>query len=168
MKALIHPIKTILLGFIMLVVFIPVSAQSKKERKAEKTAALSRLIEARQFVFVAETANSGTGGFWRLNTAYDMTVKGDSLVSYLPYYGRAFSVQSPYGSGGGINFTSTNYHYTVKQKKDEWIMVMEPRDVSDVRQIMLNIFENGRASLSVISTSRQQINYTGYITEKRK
>ncbi len=45
-------------------------------------------------------------------------VMGDSIVTYLPYFGRAYSVPVNL-SQGGIQFTSTDFDYTIESKRKE-------------------------------------------------
>ena len=93
-------------------------------------------------------------------------VMGDSIVTYLPYFDRAYSAPVNL-SQGGIQFTSTDFNYTVESKRKEWIIVIKPREPVDVRELTLRVFKNGSASLMVNSTNRQSISYNGVIEARR-
>jgi len=90
-------------------------------------------------------------------------VKPDTLVSYLPYYGRSFS--APVNTtDAALQFTSLNYDYSVKnKKKNRWDITIKPKDISRIRDLNLTVFDNGRASLRVNSNDRESITFDGYL-----
>jgi hypothetical protein len=109
------------------------------------------------------------GRFRQLNTSeYDLRIAGDSVISYLPYFGRAYSAPLD-PSKSGIQFTSTNFKYEQSpRKKGGWNILIEPKDANDVRQLTLLVTESGSASLQVISNNRQSISFNGYVAEKNR
>ena len=122
-------------------------------------------IESKRFIFHAQTALPTSGRSRPLTTEYDLRVAPDSLVSNLPFYGRAYSV--PYGSGDvGFNFTSTKFEYTVTPgKKKGWDISIKTKDVTDFREFSLSLSDNGYGTLQALSNNRQPMSFTGYITE---
>jgi hypothetical protein len=130
--------------------------------------AIQRMIEERKFVFVANTAVPLRGMIiQQLNYPYDLRFSGDSLIAELPYFGRAF-VAPMHPAEGGIRFISTENEYTVQQrKKGGWDISVKPSGRTDVRQMNLTVFVNGRASLRVTNNNRDPITFHGYIVEKR-
>ncbi len=90
----------------------------------------------------------------------------DTIDTNLPYYGPAY--RAPVNqSQGGIQFTSTDFNYTVESKRKEWEITIKPRESLDVRELILRVFKNGSASLMVNSTNRQSISYNGVIEARR-
>lgn len=151
-----------LFGLIVLA-FSSVSAQAQQLNKTE----VKQAIDSKNFVFKAQTVLPMTGMSRYLTTEYDVKLLGDSVVAYLPYFGRAYSVT--YGEGGGIDFTSSKFDYKVEQRrKGGWNVTVTPEDTRDVRQLSLAISENGYATLQVISNNKQPISYNGYITERKR
>lgn len=137
----------------------PVCAQDKK-------ANIKELIDARAYVFKAQTALPMGGRSRQLNSDYDVKVAKDSILVYLPYFGRAYTAPLD-PSKGGIQFTSKNFQYTVDNKrKGGWDILIKPMDVDDVRQLSIMISENGYGSLQVISNNRQPIIFNGYVTAR--
>jgi hypothetical protein len=132
----------------------------------DKSAAeVKEMLQSKNFVFNAQFVNPQAGSTRALTSSYDLTVRPDSLTSYLPYFGRAYSAPiNP--SEGGIKFTSTNFDYNAqKGKKEKWAVSIKPHDAPEVQQLILTVFDNGNATLSVTSTNRQQISYNGYVTK---
>jgi hypothetical protein len=128
----------------------------------DSTKSIRSKIEGKDFVFKAQTATPAKGGIRQLTSDYDLKIKGDSLISYLPYYGRAYAGADL--NEGGIQFTSTKFDYKMKAKsKGGWDITIKPKDTRDVNQMTLSISENGYSYLTVISNNRQTISFNGYI-----
>ena len=127
--------------------------------------AIQQAVETKNFVFKAESVTPQRSRMRQLTPEYDVVLTPDSIISFLPYFGRAFTAPiNP--SEGGIKFTSTHFDYTFSQKKkNRWEIVIKPKDVSDVRELYLSIFNNGRASLGVNSSNRESISFNGIVRE---
>ncbi len=123
------------------------------------------MIDSQKFVFVAERVNPLRGRNRYLTSPYDVSVSHDSLVSYLPYFGRAYT--APLNSSeAGIQFTSTNFSYNTTQlKSNKWDVIIKPNDVNDASQLSFTIFDNGSASLMVTSNSKDPISFTGHLKQ---
>lgn len=133
---------------------------------------ITRLIEAKRYTFKAETAIPQRGGTRYLSSEYDLKVSKDTVIAFLPYFGRAYTAPMD-PTKGGIKFTSTDFTYTTEKKKRGWDITITPKDArdADVRYLVLSISNNGYGSLRVISNNRDGISFSGYITqskEKRK
>ena len=130
----------------------------------EKTAAeVKKMVESQNYIFKAETMIPQSGSSKMLSSEYDLTVTTNKIISYLPYFGRAYVPIMP--GEGGIKFTSTDFEYKKSKDGQEWEILIRPNDADGVRQLHLSIFENGKATLSVVNTNRQGISYHGYVTE---
>jgi len=140
-------------------------AQNTSEKAAKETA-IKNLIDSKNYVFTAKSVNPPGGSVRHLTSEYDMRVMGDSIVTYLPYFGRAYSAPVNL-SQGGVQFTSTDFNYTVESKRKEWEITIKPRESLDVRELILRVFKNGAASLMVTSNNRQTISYNGIIEARR-
>lgn len=126
-------------------------------------AKVKALVESKNFIFKADYVNPQSMRSRSLTTSdYDLTIRPGEVISYLPYFGRAYS--APINGEGGIKFTSKDFEYKlVKEKKNSWDISIKPKDASDVQELYLTVFNNGTASLRVNSTNRQSISYRGYI-----
>jgi len=127
-------------------------------QEADK-AQVKHFIESKEFVFKAQTVLPMSGGSRQLTTDYDVRLLGDSIISYLPYFGRSYT--ATYGSdAGGIDFTSTKFDYKAKaRKKGGWDVTIKPADVKEVQELNFTISDNGSANLRVTSTNRQPISF---------
>src|SRR5690349_475801 len=128
-----------------------VKAQNnQKEEKASKEATIKQLIESKKYAFMAQSVSPLRGSTRQLTPEYDVRVIGDSLVTFLPYFGRAYS--APINSEGGIKLTTTKFDYKVQPaKKGGYEITFAPVDNSEVRQLRLSVSANGYAQLQVIS-----------------
>ena len=137
---------------------------SSKDKKAAKEAAIKKNVDAKRYIFLANYVLPQRGGGKQLTSEYDLRVTPDSVISFLPYFGRAY-FDVPYGGAdGGIKFTSTKFTYQVKEKKKGgWEITIIPSDVKNLSRLLLYISPDGYASLSVNSTNRDFITFDGYL-----
>ena len=121
------------------------------------------MITDHSFIFVAERMNPLRGRTQILTSSYDVRVNSDSLISYLPYFGRAYSAPID-PTNIGTQFTSTNFTYQINSaKSNQWQVSLIPKDVQSIQEFVFTIFDNGSTTLNVLSTSRDQISYAGYL-----
>lgn len=109
---------------------------------------------------------NATNQIFHLDPGYQVKIHPDSLDVYLPFFGRAF--QAPVDPAkGGIKFVSSDFDVrTTKGKKGMTEMKILPRDTRDVQQLFLSVSASGYATLSVISTQKESINFYGIVTPK--
>jgi hypothetical protein len=143
----------------MLVLFLTHAINAQSDKATVKSS-----IESKEFIFHAQTALPTGGRSRQLTTEYDLRVFSDSLVSNLPFYGKAYSV--PYGTGGGgFEFTSTKFEYTASPgKKKGWNISIKPKDVMDFREFSLSLSDDGYGTLQALTNNRSPMSFTGYIT----
>lgn len=91
---------------------------------------------------------------------FSLEMRGDSIVSYLPYFGVAYSV--PYGGGKGLNFTATINNWQLSQTKADMHEAMV--DVSNGEDRLLyriDVYADGSSQIDVWANERDPISYTG-------
>ena len=137
------------------------------EEKAQLAKAVNIALDERHYTIDIQTMTPNRGATKNVASNWSLEVKGDTLISYLPYMGRAYNI--PYGGGKGLNFTAPikNYHES-KGKKDERRIVIEVDNENDTHTYSLVVFDNGRADLDVQSREREFISYSGEMMMKRK
>jgi hypothetical protein len=159
-------LKNILAKALLPFLVIVLSSTAINAQKLDK-ALVENFVRSKEFVFKAQTVLPMSGASRQLTSDYDVRFLGDSIVAYLPYFGRAYS--AGYGEGGGIDFTSTKFDYTAKQrKKGGWNISIKPKDTKDVQQLNFAVSENGYATLQITSNNRQPISFNGYIVERKR
>lgn len=141
-------------------------AQNKKEiREKAKAAEVQKLLESKRFMFKAQSAQPMRGGTINLTSNYDLTIKKDTLQSYLPYFGRAYSApMNP--SESPLTFTTTNFDYKSSNgKKGSKEISIDIKDQgSNVRKFYLSVSAQGYATLQVLNSNRDPISFNGYIS----
>jgi hypothetical protein len=126
------------------------------------------LVESQDYVFKAQTALPMSGRTRNLTTDYDLQVSKASVVSYLPYFGRAY-VAPMDATKSALDFTSNDFSYTTTPgKKEGWTVTIKPKDYKEVQQMTLSISSDGYATLQVTSTNRQAISFNGVIAAPRQ
>jgi len=128
---------------------------------------LKSMLESKQYVFKARTASPQGGGSRQLTSEYDLTLAGDRVISYLPFFGRSYGA-IPYSGEGGIKFTSTDFDYSIKESKKAWKITILPKDVHEVQRIYLDVSKGGYATLRVSSTNRSNISFYGVIEKPKQ
>ena len=81
------------------------TSEERVARAAEQAAKVKAALAARNYKIVVERMNPMRGSSRSVSFGYSVEVKKDSLISYLPYLGRAYQV--PYGGGKGLNFSES-------------------------------------------------------------
>ena len=152
--------KTLSLAIIGIVSVTSAMAQTKDAAENK------RIVESRNYIFKAQMASPQSGKSIQLTSEYDLTISGDTVVAYLPYFGRAYSAPID-PSQGGIKFTAVKPAYIVEPIKKGWEISIKPREANDVSQVNLTIFDNGNATLTITSVNRQPITFLGYVYEAK-
>jgi len=142
--------------------------ETKAQKKAEKAAQIKSLIESKNYVFVAQNAFPMGGRMRNITPDYNLTVSADSVVSYLPFFGRAYTAD--YGATRSpLDFKTKSFDYSANPgKKDGWDISIKPKDKRSVQSMNLTVSSEGYASLQVTSTDRSAISFNGYVTERKE
>ncbi len=129
-----------------------------------------QLLQDKRYTFSVQSIQSLRGQVrpeFQSQGYYSLRVTPDSVISYLPFFGRAFT-PSIGSSENGLEFSSVKFDYTVTdRKKGGWDILIKPKDVSKVQQLSLTIFPNGNASLQVISTARDPMSFQGLVVKTK-
>ncbi len=155
--------------FLLLLVMVAgvstLQAQSKKEKEQQKASAVKEQVVSKNYKLEVNTAFPMSGRMVNLTTPYSLEVKNDSVFSYLPYYGRAYSI--PYGGGKGLIFNAPIDEYNMEyNKKGEAKIKLVAHTEEDNFQYNISIYSNGSASINVDMQNRQSISYSGDLEMK--
>lgn len=158
MKSFKHILKTFL--FITAVLALEQAGAQKAE-----AGEIKNLVESGNYTFKPQTVMPSVGGSRFITSEYELLVSKDTLASFLPYFGRAFTAPvNP--TEGGIRFTSTSFDSKTENTKKGWTITIKPEDAHDVRQMILFVSRTGYATLQVLSNNRQPISFSGYIASR--
>lgn len=156
------------LTFLMMLVIVNANAQQtpKQIKEQQKAASIKHRIDEQKYTFIAQYVQPLRGGQRYLTSDYDLSVKKDSVIAWLPYFGRVY-MDVPYNpTDDGIKFTSTKFDYKIKEKKKGgWTVTIALDDVRRTQKLMLDIYTNGSATLHATSNSRDAITFLGYIKD---
>ncbi len=144
------------------------SCATSEAARAEKAARLALMEEKiaeglsnRHYTIDIDRAYpDGRANVINLTSPYSVTVKGDTLISYLPFFGRAYNV--PYGGGKGLNFTGKIRRYSeeVNRKGDKMVNI-DVASEEDTYLYFIVIYEGGSSSINVQPHQRSHISFTG-------
>ena len=152
--------------FIALIILVSITASCGVSKKMVDNRTIKEKIESQRFVFKANYAIPTSAGFQPryLSSEYDLKVTPDTIIVFLPYFGRPY--EAPMGiSDGGIKFESTDFDYNLTngKKADNWIVNIKVKDQKRFIYLVLEIWENGKGNLNVRDESRQPISFNGEI-----
>ena len=142
-------------------------SQSKKERKEQKAKEIKEMIENGRFTIKVDRALPMGGRTVNLTTPYSLEMRGDSAISYLPYFGRAYSL--PYGGGDGMRFEEsiTDYQCSFNKKGTAQIQ-FRTRSDDDTFAFSVQVFSNGSATINVTPVNKQNITFYGELVPKKR
>jgi len=161
--------RSIKVGFVIIFLSLfLIRCSSSKKAVALNESDVKNIIDSSQFTFVAERMNPMRGASRILTSYYDVEVKKDTLSSYLPFFGRSY--QAPLDpSKSPLAFHSYNFTYKSQQKNnDQWQVFINPKDRQEIQQLLFTIFNNGSATLNVVSTNRDAISFYGHIVRNKQ
>ena len=140
------------------------SRRIKVEPPLDSTA-VKNMIDSQNFIFIPRSVNPMNSRRRDLPPDYELSVSKDSLISYLPYFGRGYIAPvSP--SDVDFDFKSKNFTYTSTPARRGWNVSIKVKDQTYFREMYLRIFENASASLTISGIDRSSISYEGYIARR--
>jgi TctA family transporter len=160
--------------FILMLITVQSQGQEKKskkqlreEKKVQQIEETKSIVESGTFVFKATNANPMRGRTINLTTEYDVKVSKDSIYSYLPYYGVAYSA-SYGGTDSPMIFESPAKTYSIEETKKGYRIKVTAKNGNDNLEFNFNVTVTGSTSLTVISVNRQSISYFGTLEKIKK
>ncbi len=136
---------------------------ARKQQEALVAQQVTQVLAERHYVIEVDRAYpQGRMSMRDLSTGYGLMVKGDSIFSRLPFFGRAYSV--PYGGGSGLMFEAAINSYTEQVKKNgEHIINFEAKGPEDYYVFVVRAYNNGNTTVSVTPRERSNIQFSGKI-----
>lgn len=126
---------------------------------------LQLAVDSGKWKFTANQVMPQYGEARQANGDYDIRFFKDSMIVYLPYFGKADAGASFMTGKGPLDFTSTRFSIEkTKNKKGLWLMSIVPKDNREVRLMSFTISPGGFASLNITMANRTGISYNGTAT----
>jgi hypothetical protein len=130
----------------------------------EQESPVQKMMKDKQYIFKAQSYSSSSVPARTLTIDYDLKIKPDSVIAFLPYFGQSYTAQINQ-TDGGIKFRSARFDYSGdEKKKGKWQVTIRPKDVRDVSQLFMTVFPDGSAMLQVMSSGREAMTFNGYVT----
>ena len=125
-------------------------------------------VESREYKIDATRMQTMRGRSRTLSFSYYIEIDGDSLVSYLPYVGRAYTV--PYGGDEGLDFDGQLTDYRLSEgKRGQMEISFKTRSRDDGYGYRIVIWpENGSADISIQPVNKEPISFTGRVNLRKK
>ena len=98
-------------------------------------------------------------------TANYLKMKGDHVEMQLPYYGER-QINQTYGRAQGMEYegTATDIRTVKNEKKNYYDLEFNLKNQTELLQCSLRVFSGRRTILTIYSSQRNMIRYTGRIT----
>jgi len=155
---------SILLGALM--VSCSTMTQAEREaKKAKRAEYVSKVLDNRHYKIDINIMYTSRFGSKVVRDNWSLEVRGDTLVSYLPYIGEAYS--ATFGINKGFNFTAPIKLYKdYIDKKGNRNIQLTTDNEEDVIDYHLEVMDTGNTFINVISRKRESISYSGEISEE--
>lgn len=137
-------------------------SEEKAAQMAELSANVTNALNNRDYKITIDRMYPMRGSSRHVTYGYSVEVRNDTLISYLPYFGRAYNV--PYGGGKGLNFTApiSIYQEFMKRNGQRHIEIGVTND-EDTYFYTIEVFNNGNSSIEVRARQRERISYSGNV-----
>lgn len=158
-----------------LVMILTNSCDTQSNVNTEK---VTSLLQSTEFTFLAEHANptsydvvnvlnslpnSSSSNILNLEYGYTVEIKKDEIKVDLPYFGTMYTPNFD-SEKNSFRFTSKDFKINkTAGKKGSTIYSIQPKDQQNINNIILEVYKNGKAYLSIRANDRQSISYDGYI-----
>ncbi len=142
------------------------SVLEKKEYTFMATRAIPSSGDAARLL--SGTHSTAAGRILELDYGYTLEIKESTLTVTLPYFGRAYT-GSLDPEKQSHRFTSKNFSYVqTKGRKNTTVITMRPNDVQHIQHIVMEVYPNAKAYLTIQASDRQLISYDGYLKENQE
>ncbi len=130
--------------------------------EAAKMEHIATMLQNRLYKVDFTRAYPVSGRAFTLNYPYFVSIIGDRVESFLPYFGRAYLL--PVGGGEGLRFTAPtrNYEMTI-DKRGRYQISFDARTSEDDYTFELEVDRMGRSSLTVYAQKKQAISFGGEV-----
>jgi len=109
-------------------------------------------------------AGSSSGAINLIGNSNFLTISGDSISSYLPYYGERQMNVGYGGNDAAIQFKGLVENYTVsKGKGNSYTVSCDAQSKSERFKVIIKLFPTFKSYITLTGTSRNSISYSGKV-----
>ncbi len=138
-------------------------SERSRQREVATIQAVKKALESKHYIIDVDMMHAMHEPSINITSDWSLEVRGDTLVSYLPYFGRAYHV--PYGESKGMNFTAPiKDYYQELTERGEWHITMLVDNDEDRMKFYLEVMDNGNSYIHVIYDNKEQISYDGTLS----
>jgi len=137
--------------------------QIKAEQKALKIQQIKDVVDNKNFVFKATSVIPKNEKTRTLTSEFGIEVRVDSIFSYMPYFGNAYSRDYTSFTDSPMGFMQPIESYKKTKTKSGYDVDIKVINDKDVIDLAFHISKTGSASLTASSLNRQAISYMGEI-----
>lgn len=137
--------------------------QIRKEKKAQKIKLVKLGVDNKTFVFKAFSVVPKNEKTKALVDDYGMEVKGDSVFSYMPYWGNTYSRDYSTFNDSPMGFAQPMESYKRTKTKKGYEINIKVKNENDIIDLVFHISKMGSATVVASSINRQSISYMGDI-----
>ena len=139
------------------------STQEKALIKQQQAQYVVNSITESRFVIQVDRVTPRRGMSHALSYGYSLVVKGDTIISHLPYFGQAYSL--PFNGGVGLNFEAKIDDMRAVRNNKKMLNRIEiaTHNNEDTFLYIVEVFDNGKAHIEVRSRRRETITFSGYL-----
>lgn len=132
----------------------------KVELRKQRAKQVAEALDSREYRIAVSTASPLRGRLITLSGGYDLEVRGDSVFSYLPYFGRAY--RAAIGENKGLNFDGLMKNYSMAPAKDGFCRIeFTVNSGEDIYRYRIDVADDGMATIDVDSRYRDRIRFDG-------
>lgn len=135
----------------------------KAELKAEQIRQIREIVNSKNFVFKAETVKPINSKRLTLLTDFGVEVRGDSIFSYLPYFGNNYERDFTTFKNSPLGFMQPINDYDRSSTNEGYKIVVKVKNENELINLVFHISKKGYTSLSASFLSRQSISFEGEI-----
>ncbi|MCH4554092.1 MULTISPECIES: DUF4251 domain-containing protein [Aestuariibaculum] len=112
---------------------------------------------------------SGGGGVNLIGNSNFLKLEGDSITSYLPYFGERRMGAAYGGTDNSIEFKGLVEDYRVKANKHSGYTInFDAKSNNENFTVSVDLFPNMKSSMTLTGNTRTPIQYTGKVSAKKE
>ena len=129
--------------------------------RGQETDTTPQRISQYKYLFIPQTVYPMSMRPRPVTTDFELRIQPDSVVCYLPYFGRAYSADY-FSTKSTTDFISADFAYEEKKAGESSEITIRPRDNKDVRELKLIYYKgSGYADVHITFNRQQAIEYRG-------